>query len=76
MTRIFDNPNHPKYGPVRRMWVILEQLGMADRMDRYTEPRPYEKPWDAALAQTLGMGVDEVTAQRTMLRDYLERMRQ
>lgn len=73
--RIFDNPNHPQYGPIRRMWVVLTQLGMAETMDRHTSPRPYEKPWDVALAETIAIGVDESAAQRAMLRDYLERMK-
>jgi hypothetical protein len=35
--RIFDNPNHPQYGPVRRMWVVLAQLDLLTAAERYSE---------------------------------------
>lgn len=37
MSRIYDDPNHPTYGPVRRAWVILaglygDELGAMDTL--------------------------------------------
>lgn len=66
--RIFDNPNHPQYGPVRRMWIVLVQL------DLLTEAEHIElrKPWDEALASFIADGYgDEATAQRQLLRKIL-----
>lgn len=66
--RIFDNPNHPQYGPVRRMWIILAQLDLltdAEHLD-------LRWPWDQSLAHTIDEGyADEATAQRQLLRKIL-----
>lgn len=63
--RIFDNPNHPQYGPVRRMWIILAQLDLLTD----AEHMEMNKPWDEALAFTISEGyADEATAQRQLLR--------
>lgn len=49
--RIFDNPNHPHYGPVRRLWVVLIQLDMlADAEAAYPDSGA---TWDAALSRML-----------------------
>lgn len=68
--RIFDNPRHPQYGPVRRMWVILMQLGIdADRYVHEGEPS-----WDKYLAGRVAYGVEEPAAQRDLLSALLYRM--
>ena len=73
--RIYDDPNHPEYGPVRRMWVILVQLDLADKIDRHTYGGGAEAPWDVELARTVKLGVRESDAQRTLLSEYLQRMK-
>lgn len=45
--RIFDNPNHPGYGPVRRMWVILNQLNLLTFLDHMYQSHSYN--WDTEL---------------------------
>lgn len=67
--RIFDNPNHPQYGPVRRMWIMLVQLDLLDQVEAGVAFR--DEPWDerlARLAQTQG----ERSAQRGILSDALQ----
>lgn len=51
MKRIFDDPNHPQYGPVRRMWVVLVQLDLLNAAERYGTYR--RMPWDEMLAGQL-----------------------
>lgn len=61
--RIYDNPSHPQYGVVRRLWVILAQLGMLEHADSLLE-----QPWDLALAEMMNFsGMTEHMAQRTVL---------
>lgn len=48
--RIYDNPKHPQYAPVRRMWVILAQLNLLEFADTCG---PVNVPWDAHLAGSL-----------------------
>lgn len=65
--RIYDNPSHPYYGPVRRMWVILAQLnllGSAEGLGTIT--------WDVALANRIAFGIPEATAQRGLLKHIME----
>lgn len=64
--RIFDNPNHEHYGPVRRLWIMLAQLDLLDTAER----RPTVAPWDETLSRWLSNGLGEAPAQRAML-DYL-----
>lgn len=51
--RIFDNPNHPKYGPVRRLWVVLVQLDMLNAAERWSQHNPVT--WDEWLATRLAV---------------------
>lgn len=53
--RIFDDPNHPQYGPVRRLWVVFAQLDLlvaAERWSRYqqTAPGASGHTWDSWIA--------------------------
>lgn len=48
--RIFDNPNHPQYGPVRRMWIVLVQLDLLNAAERRDQSDPSILPWDEWLA--------------------------
>lgn len=66
--RIFDNPNHPQYGPVRRMWVIFAQLDLLAEADRRV------RGWDERLAVWVQNGMGEAPSQRAMLRHILEEM--
>lgn len=69
--RIFDNPNHPHYGPVRRLWVILVQLDLLDSAEGY----PYlggGVTWDEAVAHRVARGMKESVAQRQVLTIIME----
>jgi hypothetical protein len=73
MKRIFDNPNHPQYGPVRRMWVILAQLDMLETAERWSEHKG--RSWDRALAYDIAdcrLANAEQIMQRTFLLILLE----
>lgn len=67
MKRIFDDPNHPQYGPVRRLWVILAQL------DLLVSAEVMPSPWDQRLASLIERGMDEAPAQRKTLRLIMEK---
>ena len=67
--RIFDNPNHPQYGPVRRMWVVLAQLDMLETAEEWGNRHGI--PWDAALAD-LVPDRSESPAQRWLLRHIMK----
>ena len=51
MTRIYDDPNHPHYGPVRRQWVIFAGLGLLGIDEAYFAE--WGIRWDAHLAHHL-----------------------
>lgn len=68
--RIFNDPDHPQYGPVRRMWVILAQLGMLKAAERYS--RHYGLRWDILLAAEVRARKTEDEAQRAMLLRLME----
>ncbi len=70
--RIFDNPNHPQYGPVRRLWVMLAQLDLLDVADRLN--RDPARAWDTALAQMVSLDVSEKDAQRAILHLVLDNL--
>jgi len=66
--RIFDNPNHPHYGPVRRMWIVLVQLDLLAAAERWGQGT---MPWDRALAG-LVEEIGESPAQRWVLRHIMK----
>lgn len=69
--RIFDDPGHPNYGPVRRMWVILAGLGMLDTAEEWGNRQ--HVPWDRGLDGVMRNGdLDETTAKRWLLRHLLK----
>ena len=49
--RIFDNPNHPKYGPVRRCWIVLVQLDLLGQDAAYEAE--YRTTWDHCMADAI-----------------------
>lgn len=72
--RIFDNPDHPQYGPVRRMWVILAQLDMLEDAERYSlwSVTTGGLPWDGTLADRVQKQHGEARSQRAMLLTILK----
>lgn len=69
--RIFDNPNHPHYGPVRRMWIVLVQLDLLTSAEAYMDR--FGRNWDEALVSLLERyQMQESAAQRSVLRTILE----
>lgn len=76
MTRIFDNPNHKHYGPVRRLWIVLVQLDLLKAAERYDEHRIKHGflRWDEMLAALLSNKptVPESAHQRLIIGILLE----
>lgn len=64
MSRIYDDPNHPHYGRVRRCWIVL--VGMFP--DMTTLDREYLAEcgwqWDEQIAYYAVNGVGEAAALR------------
>lgn len=48
---ILENPSHKHYGPVRRLWIILEHFDLNGRMTEFC--RSYGKPWTHVLTHAL-----------------------
>lgn len=69
MARIFDDPNHRHYGPVRRLWVILVQLNLLEDAESYGGV----VPWDEWLSCLMEMALSESYAQRIILSALLEK---
>lgn len=79
--RIYDDPGHRHYGPVRRLWIMLEQLladvgGMRaweERVKVYREQMGAEaRPrWDEHLSDLLRSGLTEPDAQRVVIEQVL-----
>ena len=55
--RVYDDPNHPRYGPVRRLWVILVGLGMLEAAEELYPPRVLS--WDLSLCAILTYNDDD-----------------
>jgi hypothetical protein len=72
--RIYDNPNHPRYGPVRRLWIILVQLDLLEEADCIKwHDEGVDHKWDEALAYLLDHSiVNESHLQAEILRRILE----
>lgn len=49
--RVFDDPNHRHYGPIRRMWVVLAQLCLLEDAD--LSGPPDNPTWDIHMAAML-----------------------
>ena len=65
--RVYDQPNHPHYGPVRRCWVILAGL-FPDLAKLDTEYRwEWHSDWDFHLVHMLEQGHSEVVGLRTIV---------
>lgn len=82
LVRIYNNPAHPNYGPVRRCWLMLEQM-FADcggvesfevRLHAHQDAtlkaggRIY---WDQHLAQLMRNCLSEADATRTVVMQML-----
>lgn len=70
MERIYDNPNHPHYGPVRRQWVILKGLGLGDIDGAYYAE--WGINWDTHLVKLFDGGFTEVKALRRITHHSLD----
>lgn len=69
MTRVFDDPKHPQYGPVRRTWVILAGLGVLELDSAYRQEHGHA--WDSCMAGALDEGLDEQSVKRLVVRRHL-----
>ncbi len=67
--RIYDQPHHRYYGPVRRLHVMLLQVyadvGLGDMDDIYQEE--FVATWDYDVAWFLDHDVSEAVALRTVI---------
>ncbi len=78
---IYEMPDHPHYGPVRRMWMMLEQM-FADhggvkvfevavltfQQQRGLQPRP---SWHEHLSNLIAGGISEPVASRIVMHQCL-----
>lgn len=64
LKRIYDDPNHRHYGPVRRLWVVLAMLYGFDLKD---VDKVHGSPWDIAMSGYLHQNVPENVAHKTVL---------
>lgn len=78
--RIWEMPNHQHYGPVRRAWIMLEQLfadigGVAALEMRINAFRDQAGMsilrWDEHLADLIAHGLREPDAQRTVIQQMI-----
>ena len=53
VSRVYDDPNHECYGPVRRCWVILS--GLWENLDTVDQHFRWEhgEDWDAMLVRLI-----------------------
>lgn len=70
---IYDDPNHPQYGPVRRLHLKLMEL-FAD-VDLTAVEQRYEagigKDWTEVVASSIAMGVHEAHVARSTISTML-----
>lgn len=64
---IHENPNHPHYGPARRLWIMLAQLDLLTAADKAVADQGQGGRWDDVLSKLLKAGFDEKFSQRMIL---------
>lgn len=78
--RVWEMPDHPQYGPVRRLWIMLEQLFadtggiMKFEMSLWAlQKRLGRDPiyWDRHLIFLIDQGQSEASAQRIVMQQVL-----
>lgn len=69
---IYDNPNHPHYGPVRRLHVMLMQLFANFDDAQLAFHDVWGRWWDDALVDFINEGRTEGDAQCRVLAIFLE----
>lgn len=62
MARLFDDPNHKHYGPIRRLWIMLAQLDLLDAADHACDG-----DWPGEMSVMLASNLEEKFAQRVVL---------
>lgn len=72
--RIWETPDHRNYGPVRRLWIMLEQLfpegveAFEARLTAFNDKRDIlTRKWDEHLDALINCGQSEADAQRLVL---------
>lgn len=63
---VYDNPNHPHYGPVRRLWVVLNTLCDMDKLAKLF-PQEWAYAWDEYAVYLLEKGVLEQVVSRMVV---------
>ena len=69
--RIYNNPNHKHYGPVRRMHIMLMQLFSDDCITDEAWLHENDPTWDRYLSEMIESGISEIVASRSVLRRIL-----
>lgn len=70
---IYDQPNHPRYGPARRLHIMVMQLTADDptvleRIDEWYWRR-YRTHWSQYLSGLMDNTLSEAYAQRRVLKE-------
>lgn len=68
--RVYDNPNHPHYGPACRQWVIFAGLGCLEA--EYAYFKEWGINWDVHLVKTIESGFTEEKALRRITYHMLD----
>lgn len=68
--RVFDDANHPAYGPVRRLWKVLAQLDLNKYDVAYRQE--WDTHWDECVAGGIAHGLHEVGLCRLVVRRMLK----
>lgn len=68
MKRVFDDPNHPAYGPARRVWIMLAGLDLLAEGTDQAYRDNYGVAWDECMAQSYTAGtLSEVNLARLIV---------
>ena len=66
--RIYNQPNHPQYGPVRRMRTVLQVLNITDEKADSCLKLEKRRTWDEFITFGIDCGWPEALACRTLLK--------
>lgn len=69
MSRIYDQPSHPHYGPVRRLHIMIMQLltkHQCSVLDEHYDEQ-YGETWDLQLSRLMSWDPSEPINSRAIL---------
>jgi hypothetical protein len=69
---IMNDPEHPRWGEVRRIWLILAQMNLHNDSDAVVFERTIGNPWEKVYLQYREYyAYSEARATREIVRDWL-----